>query len=67
MAFIQMNLIPETLVRPVPVNVILPVDKLARPGTGIIRILNSCDGLRLNLYPVATLQRKRRTPHTESR
>lgn len=33
MAFIQMNLMSEALVRPVPVNVILPADKLVMPGT----------------------------------
>lgn len=32
MAFIQVNLMSEALVRPVPVNVILPVDKLVMPG-----------------------------------
>ena len=33
MAFIQMNLMSETLVRPVPINVILPADKPVMPGT----------------------------------
>lgn len=32
MAFIQMNLMSETLMRTVPVNVILPADKLPFPG-----------------------------------
>ena len=32
MAFIQMNLLSKTLMRMVPVNVILPVDKLTFPG-----------------------------------
>lgn len=33
MAFIQMNLMSKSLMRTVPVNVILPVDKLTLPGT----------------------------------
>lgn len=33
MAFLQVNLLSESLMRTVPVNVILPVDKLAFPGT----------------------------------
>ena len=32
MALIQMNLMSKTLMRTVPVNVILPVDKMAFPG-----------------------------------
>lgn len=32
MAFIQMNLLSKTLMRTVPVNVILPVDKMVFPG-----------------------------------
>lgn len=32
MALIQMNLMSKTLMRVVPVNVILPVDKLTFPG-----------------------------------
>ena len=33
MALIQVNLFSESLMRTVPVNVILPVDKMVRPGT----------------------------------
>ncbi len=33
MAFLQVNLMAESLMRTVPVNVILPVDKLLMPGT----------------------------------
>lgn len=33
MAFLQVNLLASSLMRTVPVNVILPVDKLAVPGT----------------------------------
>ena len=32
MAFIQMNLLSKSLMRTVPVNVILPVDKMVFPG-----------------------------------
>ena len=32
MAFLQMNLYSQSLMRQVPVNVILPVDKLLFPG-----------------------------------
>lgn len=32
MAFIQMNLLSQNLMRTVPVNVILPVDKQQMPG-----------------------------------
>lgn len=32
MAFIQMNIMSATLMRTVPVNVVIPADKLTMPG-----------------------------------
>ena len=65
MAFIQMNLLSKSLMRTVPVNVILPVDKMAHPGMPQREAPANCLAL-VDTAPPSAIGARRNPPPTRT-